>query len=1731
MHLGGKLATLEPNTSSARRRIQSSNVSYALTCGAAVILWTCVFLVACVTCAIAQPADLDPTFDFDGKVTTSFTRGDTRGRAVAIQANGRMIVAGSALYGSTDRFALIRYGVDGQLDSSFGGHGWVTTEVPDGDSWGVDLALQDDAKIVVAGDSDSGITIARYNPDGTIDGSFGASGIATTSMTEAAYANGMAIDEDGRIIVVATIERGVGEYDNSIALLRFNANGTPDSTFGSSGTVITNAAPGLVEEASNVSVQGDGKLLVVGTAVNEWPHTWSTGDILAMRFEPDGSLDASFGNGGVAITDLIPGSDDWAMNAIVDSGGRIVVAASTNADERWEIPVSLAVIRFAADGALDPTFDTDGWAVTEFGGGLGGGAADVAVQANGRIVVAGGVYNEDGFLDVGVARYLENGELDVTFSGDGKTTARVDGYWDSEASALAVNDGGDVVVGGTAYYDYDDYSGFGDVVVFRFAPGGESDSSFSDDGNVVTQIGSFPEVGRALAVQADGKLIVGAEGFDAIRYNTDGSLDQTFGTNGIADGSASWTATAQAVSIQADGKVIVVGVDCYVTASVRVVRYTAEGAPDDTYGDSGSVTKAVGGCTGAADSDVALQDDGKAVVVTTAYTGASTGSDCIISRFRVDGSIDGTFADGGVLVSDLGTPYDECNAVAVQGDGRIIVAGKYSNHDTGSSGMVVARYAVDGRLDLSFGSGGIVTVEDGGEPEDMALQADGKIIVAGQWRGANLFLARFTGEGVLDGTFGVNGLSRTTLVGRVADGKAVAIQPDGKILLVGHSHTLLVARYGANGTLDSDFGGTGIVETDVGPDGGNGYDIGIQGDGKIVAVGTAVDATDTDVAIVRYQGTQISDPDLDRDGARDGVDLCPYTIVNVGVDDDGCSCGQKSCSDGDPCTTDSCESLTAECINEPISEGCTPGSTTTSTTTTAPILSTTSTTGTTITTTTVPTTELVVDGIEVVQSIQYQGTNRTPIVLVAGKRTAVRVYVRAIGGAPLYGVRAQLALLRHTVNGDVQAVLSSINNAVVRAEPQRANIDDSFLFVLPPEWTHAQVDMRATVATPDGQGEVYADIEVVFKEHRPLNVKLYQVAYWHDGDVVVPRVADSVGISSWLKRAYPVPAANVEVRTLLRDEFPRDEETLFGTSLGCLKVNRELRGLRAAEQIENGAGFDPDARYYGLVYDDDQRFMRGCADLSGRVGSGPTGRPERYREFQWDTDGTYGDWYAGHEIGHTFGFRHIGECPEGQGNAASCRCDWIGESPECCQAFDNPDGLIGPSDGSAYGFDMGRPGGSGGYAPPTAVMSPDEWTDMMTYCSKQWISDITYSALSAALAVATPEEAEQRKKAFIESAEPLLLIEAVVMPTESTGEIEEVARIDSADAASIAEPSEYYVRLFDREENLILDVPLRPRYVISEAQDELSNPTDAPIPVGIIQARVPFVVGTHRVSLWHDNEELDARIVSDATPGVTFVAGPAAGETVDSDTVLQWEMHDADSDPLVATVSYSRDGGVTWQAIKTGITDTTYHAVTSSLPGGETCLFKVRVSDGVNESQALSAVFVVPDKEPVVVIEAPKDGAVVRPTQALALLAQVTDPEDGSLDGDAVSWNSDVQGELGRGVDLVLSGAALTVGHHVVTVTAVDSGSNVVTASLRVAACSAVTPSGQCRASSCGDVNLDAAFTATDALAALGAAIRVRECASCVCDATGNGEISATDALAVLRVAVGLGDGLMCPEC
>ena len=379
--------------------------------------------------------------------------------------------------------------------------------------------------------------------------------------------------------------------------------------------------------------------------------------------------------------------------------------------------------------------------------------------------------------------------------------------------------------------------------------------------------------GQSVAAQRDGKILVAGYAevrnnqFALVRYNSDGNLDTSLNGSGkLTTAVGARDCHGQGMALQSDGKIVVAGYSFNAGGycSFTVLRYGADGSLDTSFADSGKVTTNIGTKNASAES-VTIQSDGKIVV---AGSFNASNNDFAVVRYSVNGTLDTSFNKTGKATADFGAD-DFGRSVGMHGDGRIVVTGYTTKSYYSKKHCALACFKANGSLDTSFNGTGKVTTDFGGdgnaEGRSVAVQTDGKIVVAGYATAGNtekFALARYNADGTLDTSFGGTGRVMTDVGISGSNATGVALQKDGKIVAAGYAvknngrdYDFACLRYNTDGSLDQGFGDQGKVTTVVGQGDDKANAVAVQSDGKIIVAGSAYVGDDSQFAVVRYDAS------------------------------------------------------------------------------------------------------------------------------------------------------------------------------------------------------------------------------------------------------------------------------------------------------------------------------------------------------------------------------------------------------------------------------------------------------------------------------------------------------------------------------------------------------------------------------------------------------------------------------------------------------------------------------------------------------------------------------------------------------------------------------------------------------------------------------------------------------------------------------------------------------------
>jgi hypothetical protein len=665
--------------------------------------------------------------------------------------------------------------------------------------------------------------------------------------------------------------------------------------------------------------------------------------------------------------------------------------------------------------------------------------------------------------------------------------------------------------------------------------------------------------------------------------------------------------------------------------------------------------------------------------------------------------------------------------------------------------------------------------------------------------------------------------------------------------------------------------------------------------------------------------------------------------------------------------------------------------------------------------------------LEVTQGIQdVENTAR----LVEGKRTFVRLYAYS-NGDMVPGVTADL---RAVWTGGGGGPLFPVNRTGTRITVQplffRENLDTSFLFEIPLEWT-LEENVRFTGTVNPFRSPIeptYADNSaesgvLEFSPSPRLEVQFVGFGYPLNGTDYFPEYrTDVLGTYSYIRRTYPLatfPGGGDDPGPGFRPRY----FTVYDTALERLIDNESCgNNLCAAAYAMSRLSAFRAAQgrpiiYYGMIRfaGDGRYFPRGFTPggPETNLGAGPVGP----LLAAWDTDQTFGDWYTAHEIGHSHGRHHPGTTgPNCDHNLAD-------------GAYPYPEAKIGlPDVTSFYGFDWGDPS----YGAVRRVYGPALGTDFMSYCPYQWISDYTYEALynfmfAAGWVPAGGAGIQLGGAGAGGGGDWLCAFGSIDGPLESAV-FHHLRRVPEVSLLPDFEGEDFILELRDVNPVTIAQHPFA-------AGINLDDP-DGSRQFGVI---VPFAPGTREVRIRKadGSEVLATRTVSSSPPVVTNVVVSGGPEPFEGEALITWEASDPDGDALSFDVLYSVDGGASFRPVFFNLDGAREVGFATDAYGGGVARVRVVATDGVHSAQADSLSFEIAVKPPVARITSPMDGASIEYGQLVHFIGEADDLQDGLVDSAELYWRIPGRDAVQPGGMVAVED--LPVGSNTVTLMAANS--------------------------------------------------------------------------------------------
>lgn len=429
----------------------------------------------------AQPGTLDKSFGSNGIVINEPGVRNTSFTAIAIQTDAKIVAAGYSTIGQYLDFLIARYDTNGSLDGSFGINGKVTTTIGPRSCVIRSINILSDGKMIVTGayyDTIAAFALAKYTSDGSLDTSFGTGGIVITSFGENSIAYSSAIQEDGKIVLAGCsgFSSGILPGGNcKFALARYNPDGTLDSTFGINGKMTT-AVRTIDDAALTIGIQPDRKIVLGGYSYYENGAN-ILADIALVRYSINGTLDTTFGLGGKVITEV--GIDSQANKLLILDDNKILICGCTWNSSSYDF----ALVRYNSEGSLDTTFGVNGVVTTSIGSGDDESNC-ILLQPDNKILVTGSTSNviDGSKSNFALVRYNFNGSLDNTFGSDGIVVTAIDTVSGFTAATIQA-DGKILAAGNTGIFNSTNNNIFYSVLARYISglPNGLADHSISDN--------------------------------------------------------------------------------------------------------------------------------------------------------------------------------------------------------------------------------------------------------------------------------------------------------------------------------------------------------------------------------------------------------------------------------------------------------------------------------------------------------------------------------------------------------------------------------------------------------------------------------------------------------------------------------------------------------------------------------------------------------------------------------------------------------------------------------------------------------------------------------------------------------------------------------------------------------------------------------------------------------------------------------------------------------------------------------------------------------------------------------------------------------------------------------------------------------------------------------------------------------------------------------------------------
>ncbi|UPQ79012.1 T9SS type A sorting domain-containing protein [Flavobacterium azooxidireducens] len=758
--------------------------------------------------SIAQQAgDLDLSFGNNGIVRTNLWNASFNVKSHVVLPDGKTIVVGEINNDMEPRGFVMRLLANGDIDVTFGTDGKAVHPFINGINI---VKLQTDGKILVGSSYLNDIAVARYMSNGTLDTGFAYDGTYyNTNSNNSNYSPNPVVDleiqSDNKIVALTTIKISDVNY---YKLFRLNSNGILDNTL----NVTDNF--GAIDYPVALSIQTDGKLLVSGYSFNE-----ASTSLFIARYNSNGTDDTTFNSTGRRSFSITNATAARVTDLLIQPDGKILLGGKYYANGD-----ALFMARFNTNGTFDTSFSGDGFqsATVDLSSNRPG---KIALQSDGKIIQMDTYYNNTTSKEsMLLARYTSTGELDNTFSGTSWGVSFPFNGLNETAACISIVDNKLIISGNAETSVIENNMAF---AKFNLNPI-SFDTTFGNNGKKQLNV-PFPTYEEVIksVVQSDNKVVVLSKIFvnnfyysGLQRFNENGSLDSTFGSNGKI-GLGFYLTEFGGLAVDNANNILICGNTPF--ESSFILRITPAGALDPTFGDQGITYLPEDFLNfNPIIKSIKIQSDNK--IILGGGNSVNQIADYLLIRLNANGTLDNTFGNNGISQIGLTNTYEMISSIEVLNDGKIIAIGLTEENYGNDYQAVILKFNTVGLLDPTFNGNGKFFTEkavDFNTNGDIKVQNDGKILSTFESLYDNFILYRLNSNGTLDNNFGSSGYVSTYVTG---DDKSAQIHynpTNQKITLIGTTITdeigkFALTRYSGNGETDFSFGDSGQVITNFG---------------------------------------------------------------------------------------------------------------------------------------------------------------------------------------------------------------------------------------------------------------------------------------------------------------------------------------------------------------------------------------------------------------------------------------------------------------------------------------------------------------------------------------------------------------------------------------------------------------------------------------------------------------------------------------------------------------------------------------------------------------------------------------------------------------------------------------------------------------------------------------------------------------------------------------------------